>query len=607
MEAERPKPSVQPRYAQPSPELLAAIRLLILLAGQKTQNAYDGSGNLSATINQLGNVTASFGYDGSGNMTGRADGRIATQNEMQRLATGAVTTRALVYIYDGLNRLVRETCQATGGAASYDASYEYDLCGNRTKMVKDGETVSYVYNDAGQLITETSSISGAISYAYDAKGALIASSGRGESASYRYDLEDQLVGATIARRESGKAVAIEVTYVYDHSGFKVRSSSTVNIEGQSPITETRVFLPDADNFSGYTQVFEERLGSQLAASYVFSDELLAQNRSGQEREEVLRDGHGSTRNLVRSGSISSDYAFDAYGATPGGDPGVKNAPSSRHLYSGEQYDPMLKMQYLRARHYNQGNGSFNSVDPFSGNMQNPQSLNKYGYCHSDPVNGRDPTGKWSLTETLVVNATNGILRNMDKNIKVKKGAEAAFKCYVVAFRFSMILNVATLVFEEFDLIEKITQKFRSNAIPMILKYNKDMIRKFNLNVNKKTYSKVNFVTFMTGAFSKEVVSHLNNNNLARKINGLPNFFGSTHRVAAFHLKGKRKGIDGDTERAKRLSRRQRYTGTGPVAWHHHEVMGIMMQVDETSHRESHVGGASYWDACTDKWSYKNEP
>ena len=35
------------------------------------------------------------------------------------------------------------------------------------------------------------------------------------------------------------------------------------------------------------------------------------------------------------------------------------------------------MQYLCARHYNQSNGSFNRLDPYDGDLSNPQSLNKY--------------------------------------------------------------------------------------------------------------------------------------------------------------------------------------------------------------------------------------
>ncbi len=50
------------------------------------------------------------------------------------------------------------------------------------------------------------------------------------------------------------------------------------------------------------------------------------------------------------------------------------------------------MQYLRARYYNPASGSFNRLDPFAGNMQDPQSLHKYLYVHGDPIQGIDPTG-----------------------------------------------------------------------------------------------------------------------------------------------------------------------------------------------------------------------
>ena len=61
------------------------------------------------------------------------------------------------------------------------------------------------------------------------------------------------------------------------------------------------------------------------------------------------------------------------------------------LYSGEQTDA-TGLQYLRARYYNPATGRFNRLDPFSGDMQDPQSLHKYLYCHADPVMGLDPSG-----------------------------------------------------------------------------------------------------------------------------------------------------------------------------------------------------------------------
>ncbi len=65
-------------------------------------------------------------------------------------------------------------------------------------------------------------------------------------------------------------------------------------------------------------------------------------------------------------------------------------------YSGEHFDAKAQQQYLRARWYNPANGQFNRLDPFAGNMQDPQSLHKYAYVHGDPVNNIDPTGEYSL-------------------------------------------------------------------------------------------------------------------------------------------------------------------------------------------------------------------
>ncbi len=61
-------------------------------------------------------------------------------------------------------------------------------------------------------------------------------------------------------------------------------------------------------------------------------------------------------------------------------------------YRGEAFDTAIGQQYLRARYYNPNNGRFNRLDPFAGNLADPQSLHKYLYTHGDPVNGIDPTG-----------------------------------------------------------------------------------------------------------------------------------------------------------------------------------------------------------------------
>ena len=67
------------------------------------------------------------------------------------------------------------------------------------------------------------------------------------------------------------------------------------------------------------------------------------------------------------------------------------------LYSGEQFDQRIAMQYLRARYYSPSIGRFNRLDSFAGNMQDPLSLHKSAYVNGDPVQGVDPTGRLSAS------------------------------------------------------------------------------------------------------------------------------------------------------------------------------------------------------------------
>ncbi len=44
------------------------------------------------------------------------------------------------------------------------------------------------------------------------------------------------------------------------------------------------------------------------------------------------------------------------------------------------------------------NGRFIGLDPFAGNMQDPQSLHKYAYVHGDPIMMSDPLGQMGTLE-----------------------------------------------------------------------------------------------------------------------------------------------------------------------------------------------------------------
>jgi RHS repeat-associated protein len=87
------------------------------------------------------------------------------------------------------------------------------------------------------------------------------------------------------------------------------------------------------------------------------------------------------------------YSYDAFGNAIGFDPATSK---TEYLYSGEQFDPKIGQQYLRQRYYDPSTGRFNRLDPFFGNLNDPQSLHKYLYTHANPLNLFDPTGMFGV-------------------------------------------------------------------------------------------------------------------------------------------------------------------------------------------------------------------
>lgn len=367
-----------------------------------------------ASVSLPNGVTTSYQYDNLNRLTNvshkKADAIIASYT-YELLPTGrrsAITevtpegTSQVQYTYDNLYRLTNE--QRTG-VKSLTASYTYDINSNRTRKVETSggitETINYEYNANDQLLSEVSSANGTTIYSYDVNGSLINKTNEGKfSYQYGYDLRNRLVTANITRKEGTADVAITSSYAYNTDGIRTRALQTIN-----GITQNRYFLLD-NGHTGYAQVFEETstLSGNIARSYIIGDDVLSQTVAGV-TTHLLYDGHGSTRQLINSdGGVTANYAYDAYGKMLGGNPGVTDGKQSATdlLYAGEQFDPGLQMEYLRARYYDQDNGRFNRLDPFDGNSEDPQSLHKYAYAHCDPINGIDPSGNFTILELLIV-------------------------------------------------------------------------------------------------------------------------------------------------------------------------------------------------------------
>ncbi|MFZ2872494.1 RHS repeat-associated core domain-containing protein, partial [Zavarzinia sp.] len=357
--------------------------------GVLTEYTYDNLNRLKSLshYNSADQLLAGFTY------TLAPNGRRTGVHE-ERLETGnAYSNTDISFTYDRLNRLTQEQSVSSVAELNYSNTYSYDLVGNRLEKRSAGVSpavISYSYNANDQLLTENNSLTGQTSYAYDPNGSLVSKTNatNGTNETFSYNARNQLASANIQRVENGQAVNISSSYAYNHAGIRVKADSTVN-----GVAQNRNFLIDSQNNTGYAQILEESNNGSLVKSYVLGDDVISQS-SGAGVRHFLYDGHGSTRLLTdNSGAVTSSYNFDAYGIMVGGNPNLANPAETDMLYSGEQFDVELQMQYLRARYYDQNTGRFASLDPFGGNNYDPQSLHKYAYAHGDPVNNIDPEGR----------------------------------------------------------------------------------------------------------------------------------------------------------------------------------------------------------------------
>jgi len=210
---------------------------------------------------------------------------------------------------------------------------------------------------------------------------------------FQYNVQGRLSQADV-NADGDDTIDSTSEYVYDATGIRV---------GQTVDDVTTRYLFDHHNPTGYEQVLEERdSNGQLIRSYTLGLDVIAQAEASDDVYHFLYDGHGSTRALTGGeegtgliavvDSVVQRFSYDAYGNPLGFDP---TTAATAILYSGEWFQIDIQQQYLRARLYDPATGTFNRLDPFAGNVHDPQSLHKYLYVHGDPVNNVDPTGQFA--------------------------------------------------------------------------------------------------------------------------------------------------------------------------------------------------------------------
>src|SRR5689334_1741680 len=166
------------------------------------------------------------------------------------------------------------------------------------------------------------------------------------------------------------ATVNSVTTTFAYRGDGLRTSRTV---GGNTTTFTW------DIAGGLPVVLDD--GNQ----YVYGAGLVSQKQSGN-WYYYLADGLGSTMAVVdASGTLQDSYTYDVYGT-----PSKTGSLGNEFDFAGQQTDG-TGLQYLRARYYDPGTGTFLSREPMA--VLPVWIGNEFGYAGNNPISRTDPDGQ----------------------------------------------------------------------------------------------------------------------------------------------------------------------------------------------------------------------
>jgi RHS repeat-associated protein len=311
--------------------------------------------------------------------------------------------------YDNAGRLIYEEFDHYDDEYDQTSEWLYDLVGNRLQQTVNGKYTLYDYDANDRLLTEIAGEKKTV-YGYDhtqQTSKIVSENGEIVSTTtYEYDVQGRMSVVTII---TGNRTEI-TKYEYGTDGIRVSAEHEIYVDGELQSKTRTEYLNDPKSLTGYSQVLRQTEydaeGNVIKTiSYVIGHQRISQTIeiNGEKTEYYFTfDGHGSTRVLLDlAGAVIQLYSFDAYGNALGFN---TSEALTEFLYSGEQFDSKIGQQYLRQRYYDPTTGRFNRLDPFFGNITDPQSLHKYLYAHDDSVNGIDPSGEYFTPIVLLVSS-----------------------------------------------------------------------------------------------------------------------------------------------------------------------------------------------------------
>lgn len=321
--------------------------------GITTTYGYNENGWLSSIVADHDIMNLQMTYDAIGNMTERKDMLDETRSES--------------YGYDVISQLT-----SFKRGTTVDKSYQFDLLGNRVKVLENGIATNYTSNN----VNAYTSITGGLNFTpqYDDNGNML----NDDKHTYAYDFNNKLVSVD-------ETVG---TYKYDALGRRITRNNTL-------------FYYVGD------QMVEE-VTDGVTTSYLYGnniDEALQMKRSS--AEYYYHTNHLGSIMAVSDNrtNIIEHIEYDIYGTPSILDGNKKDISQSSIdndlLFTGREYEMYTDDYHFRSRYYNSVVGRFYQMD----SLLYIDGMNLYKYVRNNPIKYKDPYGFHPLVLVLVGGGT----------------------------------------------------------------------------------------------------------------------------------------------------------------------------------------------------------
>jgi RHS repeat-associated protein len=307
------------------------------------------------------------------------------------------------FSYDELGRIsnIAEHQGSTMNTLTYSQGYTYDRYGNRFQSAN--ATLGLPAVTSSEIVAATNRFisNGAYPTTYDAAGN-ITQDMKFRGMTYSYDANGRMTSAW--------NFSSSFSSTYDCAGQRVQTTA-------NSLTRTMVYDIFGQDVADYTGTG----GGTLETENIYrGGQLLARYNAGTSSlTYVLTDVQGSARTIMNnsggSSSVIARHDYLPFGEEIASGVGLR---SSAQGYGGTDYnrlkyalterDDVTGLDHTWWRKLESLSGRWTSPDPYNGSFDlgDPQSINRYSYTRSDPVNLIDPTGL--LCEIIWVTPTHYI-------------------------------------------------------------------------------------------------------------------------------------------------------------------------------------------------------